>query len=47
MPYYFEKFCFDYQKISVRNECNMFACEGNYSDFGLFFIKQMKNIFTA
>ena len=35
MPYYFEKCCFDSQKIGVRNEC----------DFGLFFHRTSNEYF--
>ena len=37
MPLYFEKCCFDSQKIGLRNEFDMLSCEGKHSDFGLFF----------
>ena len=37
MPLYFEKCCFDSQKIGLRNEFDMLSCEGKHSDFDLFF----------
>lgn len=37
MPYYFQKCCFDSEKLGVRNECDRLSCVNRKHDFGLFF----------